>query len=362
MGHCRERSPTSCRRGIQSRSTSPASFSAMSSSLPRRLLSGSRSRPGSSRWTGWMRLTRGLSSGWRITARSVLDALSYAGSEVSGGYVIPGLVGAVVIISAFQRRWLLAGFVLAAIVLESATYRATVFFVDRQRPDVARLEGLPVDASFPSGHVAASIAVYFGFALLLTSRMTSTRAKVLVWAVALAIPPIVAASRDVPGNAPSARHARRRVHRDRRLALALLVARVTGVVARRREARCRMSTVARASRTPARPWAADCSSCAGSSSSKESPTRCGTRCRRAARRRSGCVRRSTRVPTSSSSGAATAWCSGASTRSTARAPRSRSSPPARRTCSRRTSRSRRTSSRRSTSACTGRAESSTSGG
>ncbi len=133
---------------------------------------------------------------WLAERRTpVLDALSFVGSEISGGFVIPALVGAVVIISAFQRRWLLAGFVLAAIVMESATYRTTVFFVDRERPDVRRLEDLPVDASFPSGHVAASIAVYSGFALLLTSRMRSTRAKVLVWTAALAIPAIVAASR-----------------------------------------------------------------------------------------------------------------------------------------------------------------------
>ena len=83
---------------------------------------------------------------------------------------------------------------LAAILIESATYRTTVFFVDRDRPtsnDSKDSRSTPAS----SGHVAASIAVYSGFALLLTSRMTSTRAKALVWAAALAIPPIVAVSR-----------------------------------------------------------------------------------------------------------------------------------------------------------------------
>jgi membrane-associated phospholipid phosphatase len=168
---------------------------------------------------------------------SFLDALSYAGSEVSGGFVIPGLVGAVVIISAFQRRWLLAGFVLAAIVLESATYRTTVQFVERERPDVERLEGLPVDHSFPSGHVAASIAVFCGFALLLTSRMTSTRAKVLVWAAALAIPPIVAVSRMYRGMHHPLDMVAGVLIGISALLLALLLVRVTGVVARRRKAR-----------------------------------------------------------------------------------------------------------------------------
>ena len=166
-----------------------------------------------------------------------LDALSFVGSEVSGGFVIPAIVGAVVILSAFQRRWLLAGFVLAAIVIESATYRTTVFFVDRDRPDVAQLEGLPEDASFPSGHVAASIAVYSGFAVLLTSRMTSTRAKALVWAGALVIPPIVAMSRMYRGMHHPLDALAGVFIGIAALLVALLLVRVTGVVARRHEVR-----------------------------------------------------------------------------------------------------------------------------
>jgi membrane-associated phospholipid phosphatase len=166
-----------------------------------------------------------------------LDSLSLIGSEISGGFVIPALVAVVVIISALQRRWLLAGFVLAAILIESATYRTTVFFVDRDRPHVERLEALPVDASFPSGHVAASIAVYSGFALLLTSRVTSTRAKALVWAAALAIPPIVAVSRMYRGMHHPLDTLAGLLMGISALTLALLLARTTRVVARKREAR-----------------------------------------------------------------------------------------------------------------------------
>jgi membrane-associated phospholipid phosphatase len=195
-------------------------------------------------FTTWILPLDGLQSAdgrpveWMAERRtSLFDALSFVGSEISGGFVIPALVGAVVIISAFQRRWLLAGFVLAAIVLESATYRTTVFFVDRDRPDVRQLEGLPEDASFPSGHVAASIAVYSGFALLLTSRMTSTRAKALVWAGALAIPPIVAVSRMYRGMHYPLDTLAGVLIGVAALLLALLLVRTTGVVRRRREAR-----------------------------------------------------------------------------------------------------------------------------
>jgi membrane-associated phospholipid phosphatase len=174
---------------------------------------------------------------WMAERRtSSLDDLSFAGSEISGGMVIPALVAVVVIISALRRRWLLAGFVLGAILLESATYRTTVFFVDRERPGVERLEGLPVDASFPSGHVAAAIAVYAGFALLLTSRMTSKWAKALVWTAAVAIPAIVAVARMYRGMHHPSDTLAGVLMGITALTLTVVLARATGVVARKREA------------------------------------------------------------------------------------------------------------------------------
>jgi undecaprenyl-diphosphatase len=56
-----------------------------------------------------------------------------------------------------------------------------------------------VDASYPSGHTAASIAVYCGLALLLTSHIRFTPARVLIWAVAGAMPLFVAFARMARG-------------------------------------------------------------------------------------------------------------------------------------------------------------------
>jgi membrane-associated phospholipid phosphatase len=67
--------------------------------------------------------------------------------------------------------------------------------IHRHRPEVPRLEKLPVDASYPSGHTAASIAVYCGLALLVTSRITHRGARVAIWIVAVSIPVFVALSR-----------------------------------------------------------------------------------------------------------------------------------------------------------------------
>ena len=160
--------------------------------------------------------------------------LSFYGSEVSGGIVIPIVVALVVLGFVVFRHWRAAAFLVAAIVLESATYRATVYFVDRERPDVRRVEDLPVDASFPSGHIAASIAVYCGLALLLTSRVSSTSVRVVVWTIALAVPVVVGVSRLYRGMHHPLDLAAGIAMGIAALALAVFAARVTGVVAAHR--------------------------------------------------------------------------------------------------------------------------------
>jgi undecaprenyl-diphosphatase len=124
-----------------------------------------------------------------------LTDASWVGTELAGGYAIPLVIGLVGLVMVLQRKWRIAAYVLFAVAVESGTYRATTLFVERRRPDVERLESLPVDASYPSGHTAASIALYSGLALLLTSSVARGRWRYLVWAIALAIPPFVALSR-----------------------------------------------------------------------------------------------------------------------------------------------------------------------
>ena len=102
-----------------------------------------------------------------------LTDASFVGSTIGGAPVLPILVGLVAIVCAFMRKWRIAAFAVFVLVVESATYRVTSIVVPRERPDVPRLEDLPADASYPSGHTAASIAVYAGLVLLLTSRFKS---------------------------------------------------------------------------------------------------------------------------------------------------------------------------------------------
>ena len=91
---------------------------------------------------------------------------SLVGSIIAGGVVLPIVAGVIALLAAALRQWLIGAFVVFGLGVESASYRITTLAIHANRPHVHRLEGLPVNASYPSGHTAAAIAVYCGIALL----------------------------------------------------------------------------------------------------------------------------------------------------------------------------------------------------
>jgi undecaprenyl-diphosphatase len=133
---------------------------------------------------------------WLADHRTALRTdISFWLSGIGDVYAIPALVALTVVIAAVRRKWRAAAFIVTAIVLEAATYRVATLAIDRQRPHVRRLDDLPVNDSFYSGHTAASVAVYCGIALLVTSWLKSGAARAAVWIVAIAIPLLVALAR-----------------------------------------------------------------------------------------------------------------------------------------------------------------------
>lgn len=125
----------------------------------------------------------------------LLTDASEVGSTVGGAPLLPILVGTIALVCALLRKWRIAAFAVFVLVVESATYRVTSLAAPRDRPNVHRLEDLPADASYPSGHTAAAIAVYAGLVLLLTSRFPTRALRVSAWGVAIAIPVFVASAR-----------------------------------------------------------------------------------------------------------------------------------------------------------------------
>jgi membrane-associated phospholipid phosphatase len=124
-----------------------------------------------------------------------LTDVSSVGTAMGGAPVLPILAGLIAAACALMRRWLIAGFAAFVLAVESATYRVSSLVVPRERPSVHRLEDLPADASYPSGHTAASVAVYVGLVLLLTSRINDRRLRFVARALSVLVPVIVAMSR-----------------------------------------------------------------------------------------------------------------------------------------------------------------------
>jgi undecaprenyl-diphosphatase len=116
-------------------------------------------------------------------------------SGVGDVFAIPALVILTAVGAMIMRKWRVAAFIVAAIAIEAATYRVATLLIHRHRPRVHRLDQLPVDASYFSGHTAASVAVYCGLALLITSRIRRTGVRIACWLIAVAIPLLVALSR-----------------------------------------------------------------------------------------------------------------------------------------------------------------------
>jgi membrane-associated phospholipid phosphatase len=105
---------------------------------------------------------------------------------------------AVTLMIAVWRRWEDALLVALALILEASIFLTVTLIVKRARPDVIRLDGSPVDSSFPSGHVAAAV-VYGAFAIVVAHHVAKKWATWLAVAVVAAISLIVAWSRTYRG-------------------------------------------------------------------------------------------------------------------------------------------------------------------
>lgn len=134
--------------------------------------------------------------GWLEDNRSpTLTDLSAVTSLAGDIPVLPGLVILAIIAGLVVKRFRIGMFLLAAVLAEVTLYRVGTLAVPRTRPDVEQLDVLPVDHSFPSGHVAASFVVYIGLALLITSGVPRRWVSILVWTIGVAMVVAVAASR-----------------------------------------------------------------------------------------------------------------------------------------------------------------------
>lgn len=127
---------------------------------------------------------------WFVVRRTPsLDAATRVGSTLGSTPVIVIVALAASVALARRDRWDLASLLAFALTLELAVLLSATFLVDRERPMVPRLDATPATASYPSGHTAASVALYGGLALVAWSLPTSrpTRWLASLGATALVI-------------------------------------------------------------------------------------------------------------------------------------------------------------------------------
>ncbi len=118
-------------------------------------------------------------------AHVVANASDWAG-------VIPICVVLAVVGRLVWHRWREAGLIVGALLFEKAVFLSTTFLVDRPRPPVGQIGGNPPTSSFPSGHVAAAVALYMGLFVVLGWHVHGNRARALLFAV-LTLPVVAVA-------------------------------------------------------------------------------------------------------------------------------------------------------------------------
>ncbi len=133
---------------------------------------------------------------WLAAHRTpTLTRLSAAFSTIGATEVILAVtVLAAVLAFAITRRWRPVIFVVLVMLGEGSLFITTQAVVERQRPDVVRLENHIPTTSYPSGHVAATICIYAAIAILVCGH-TRRWWRWLFVALAVLMPVLVATGR-----------------------------------------------------------------------------------------------------------------------------------------------------------------------
>ena len=108
--------------------------------------------------------------------------------------VVAVAVIAVAILFRLKHRWA-AAVVAFGLALEAATFITANNLVRRERPPVSTVGDAPTTFSFPSGHVAATVVLWGGLALVVVALTRRKALRVLVWLVPLLLMATVASAR-----------------------------------------------------------------------------------------------------------------------------------------------------------------------
>jgi undecaprenyl-diphosphatase len=133
---------------------------------------------------------------WLVERRTpTLNDWSLVGSllaETITKIIVTAIV--VVVLLWLVKRWLDPLVVAVSLILEAMIFISVTWIVGRPRPAVPRLDGSPVDSSFPSGHAAAG-ACYVAIAVVVFWHTRNRWMRALAVVITVAIPIIAGAAR-----------------------------------------------------------------------------------------------------------------------------------------------------------------------
>ena len=128
---------------------------------------------------------------WFVSVRDpALTEVMNVGSRLgSTAVIVTVLATAAPLALAITRRWRPALFLIVVMVGEVSLFLAVARLIGRSRPDVAHLgPQLPPTSSFPSGHMAAAVAMYGALALLVLAGTRDWRGWIATgWAIAASV-------------------------------------------------------------------------------------------------------------------------------------------------------------------------------
>jgi len=125
-----------------------------------------------------------------------LNTVTLGATDAASTYVVAAIaLVAFVTARLVFKKWREPLFVACAVAGEVAIFVATTLLVHRARPNVPHLDKAPPTSSFPSGHTAASVALWGAIAVLVVRYAAHVAWRRVAIAAAVLIPIIVACSR-----------------------------------------------------------------------------------------------------------------------------------------------------------------------
>jgi membrane-associated phospholipid phosphatase len=128
-----------------------------------------------------------------------LNRVTGAATFMANTLPVVAVLAASCLVLLLVHRWREAVFLAGALTLELTVFLTVNLLTDRARPNVPRLDSTPSTGSFPSGHVAATLALWVGLVLIASASIRQRVVRAVLWSLAILVAAVVAFARAYRG-------------------------------------------------------------------------------------------------------------------------------------------------------------------